>query len=92
MCWKLQAPGKAHFPRFQERQIRLEAKLGGVLDCDWRSRRDGPPLPMSRAAEGTADAFFEAGVTELRAQSSVLLSISLQMAQGVTGDSAWDAI
>ena len=31
MCWKLQAPGKAHFPRFQERQIRLEAKLGGIL-------------------------------------------------------------
>ena len=91
MCWKLHAPGKAHFPRFHERQMRFEAPLVGGLGGGWRFRRGRLPLAMSRDPGGGA-AFFVGGVTVLRAQSSVVWSTSLQMAHGVMGASACDAM
>ena len=92
MCWKLQAPGKAHFPRFHDRQMRLEVVLGSALAGSWHLGRDRPLLPMSRAPDEATDAFLVGGVTVHRAQSSVLWSTSLQIAHGVIGVSAWDAM
>ena len=79
MCWKLQAPGKAHFPRFHDRQMRLEVVLGSALAGSWHLGRDRPLLPMSRAPDEATDAFLVGGVTVHRAQSSVLWSTSLQI-------------
>ena len=102
LCWVLptasctdvlevETPRNPHFPRFRERQMRLEAYGDCGLDYAGRHERSSPARAGSRGpicADGGMDCFFVAGVTELRPQSSVVWYTSLQIQHGVAGESA----
>ena len=83
MCRKLHTPGKAHLPRFHERQMRLGA-LGVALVGSWHLGQKGMLLAIS-LEPGGGTAFLVAGATEFSAQSSVEWSTSLQMAWSYRG-------